>query len=233
MDRELKINHSNDLTEAAYKLTLNESRLVFLAMAKIDTKSTVERFSQKAMRIDAREYAETYGVALSHAYEALQDGSDKLYERDIRTYDKKGRVSQRMRFVGHVKYHEGEGWVELGWYHLIVPHLYLLGQRFTSYELRQVTRLGSPYSFRLYELLKQWATTGERYISVEKFKQRLGLESLYPRFFDLKRRVIEPAVKELNLHTDLDIDWDVQKKGRQVVSLIFIFDQKIQQTLDL
>ena len=222
----LKVTKSNDLIEASYKLTLNEQRLVLLAIARLDSRKPMPHGK---LTIRAVEFSETFGVAPKHAYAALAEAATHLYERDIKTYD--GRYRERFRWVYSVRYHEREGCVTLGFSPEVTPYLTLLHQRFTSYELEQIVRLNSPYAIRVYELLRQFAATGERTIALEQFKERLELSEQYTRFYDLKRRIIQPAVREINAHTDLDVRWETVRQRRKIKSLLFVFNKAVQQRL--
>ena len=227
----LKVTKSNDLVEASYKLTLNEQRLLLMAISHIDSRKPLQK--KFYFRISALDFAEAFGIEPKHAYESLEDAANRLYERDIRTYDRKNQVRERFRWVFHVKYYDGQGFVELGFSPNVIPYLTLLSQRFTSYELKHIAQLNSSYAIRLYELVKQFAQTGERTISLEKFKERLELSDKYSRFSNLKARVIQPAINEINAYTDLEIDWDTVRKGRQVVKLMFVFNESKQTKLPL
>ena len=221
-----KITKSNDLVEASYKLTLNEQRLILMAIGNLDSRKPMPHGK---LTIKALDFAETFYLDPKFAYQALDEAASRLYERDIRTYD--GRHRERFRWVYSVRYHDGEGQVTLGFSPEITPYLTLLHQRFTTYDIRQISQLGSPYSIRLYELLKRFAETGERAITLPQFKERLQLDDQYPRFYDLKRRIITPAVAEINAHTDLQVKWQTMRKGRAVAGLLFLFERLAQQKL--
>lgn len=230
----VRVTKANDLIEASYRLTLNEQRLVLSAVALIDSQSTTQGMQLRdgrKMRISAAAFAEAFDVDRRTAYEALQDACDRLYERSIKRIA--GRTREKFRWVSSVAYLDGEGCAEIGWSPEILPYLTLLGKRFTTYELRQITALSSPYAIRLYEILKQFTSTGERYITLEDFREWLDLGEQYPRFYDLKQRIIQPSVRELTLHTDLIVEWEAIKKGRKVTSLHFSFEEKKQRELGL
>lgn len=226
----LKVTKANELIEAGYKLTLNEQRVVLAAIAQVDSRKPMPKGK---ITIHAAHFAETFGVEPKHAYEALEDAANRLFERDIQTYDQKNRIRERFRWVYYVKYHEGKGCVTLGFSPEITPYLTLLHKRFTSYELRQISRLGSPYAIRLYELLKQFAKTGERVIALDQFKERLELTDKYSRFSNLKARVIQPAIDEINSSTNLEVRWNTIRKGRTAVTLRFVFHEARQTQLPL
>ena len=63
-------------------------------------------------------------------------------------------------------------------------------------------------------------------IYLDDFKSALGISDKYPEFKILKRAVIKPAVEELNLRSDLIINYETIKKGRSVAALGFNFKTK-------
>jgi plasmid replication initiation protein len=52
----------------------------------------------------------------------------------------------------------------------------------------------------------------------------------YPRLFDLKKRVIDVAIDQINQHSDLSVSYSQRKTKRTVTHLIFTFSQKPQPT---
>lgn len=229
-EQRLTVHKSNDLVEASYSLTLSEQRIILAAIGRING---YDPASAKAMRtrITAREYAARYSLDENSAYEALQAAAGRLYERDIRRIE--GRTREHFRWVSSVKYDDGEGAIELGWSLEIMPYLTLLERRYTIYDLEQISRLESAYSIRLYEMLVRWKGTGEWHIKLDDFRDRLDLGDKYSRFANLKARVINPAIDSINEQTDLEVDWEPVRKGRQVVRLMFVVSERRQQPLEL
>ena len=220
----LLVTKSNSLVEAGYKLSLNEQRLVLMMISQLDGRKPIPQSGE--FTITASEFSEAFSISVKQSYEILDEAASRLYERDIKTFDKTAKTRGRFRWVDGVKYWDGEGKVTLSISRHITPYLSLLHQQFTTYDLRQVTKLTSAYSIRFYELLIQFLKTGERFISLEKVRALFELTTEYPRFYDFKRRILKPAIDEINKHTDLDVDWDVKKKGRVITGLIFIFEKK-------
>lgn len=121
---------------------------------------------------------------------------------------------------------EGEGAIVLRFSKAVKPHLSLLFNCFTAYEFGKVVSLQSTYSIRLYELCMQWRGKGKLYILVEDFRKRLGLEGKYLEFSELKKRVIVPAVEELQAKSGLTIDWKVERRGCKAVRLVIRFKER-------
>lgn len=223
---------SNSLIQASYKLSLNEQRLVLLAVSGLNSKRVANRpgFNQvEGIKITAAEFGEAWNLPMNKAYEALRDATNELYERSI--VEIKGKRTTKDRWVSRVAYHHGEGWAELSFSPHITPHLTSLGKNFTEYRLGQVANLRSTYSVRLFEWCIQFVDNGWLTITLDDLVQRLGIA--YTRYVDIRRYVIEPAVKELQAKSNLDIQWAPIKEGRSVKAIRFTFKEQDQRKLDL
>lgn len=217
------VTKSNYLVEAGYKLSLNEQRLILSAIAQLDGRKPIPKDND--FIITAAEFSDTFGIPIKQAYETLEDATSRLYERDIKTYDRAAKTRGRFRWVDSVKYWDGEAKVTLSFSRWVIPYLTLLHEQFTSYELKQVSQLNTAYAIRFYELLVQFTKTGERYITLERLRELLELKDQYPRFYDLKKYVINPSMISINEKTNLTVEWDTIKKGKTITGLIFVFQE--------
>ena len=211
------VTKSNDLVMAAYKLTLNEQRLLLAAISQIDPRKPMPR----PISITAQDFSEQYGIPLKHAYEALKEATSALYERDIKTFD--GRYKSRFRWVDRVDYLDGGGETKLFFTVHVQPYLVHLNQRFTTYELKRIADLTSTHSIRLFELLQQFRSTGFYRVSVAEFRELLELGPSYERYSNLKLKVIDPAIAELREKSGLLVELKTEKKGRAINRLTFTF----------
>lgn len=217
------VTQSNRLIEAAHTLTLNEKRLVLLAASMLDPRKPLPKDGLLIIRADM--FAEVFDMEAKHAYQALQEASDRLYERDIRNY-KGGKVVKRMRWIYHCDYKEGRGCVELGFSPTVVPQLTMLNKEFTSYQLRQIGRLSSFYAIRLYELMAQFLKLKQRECTLQQLREMFDLGTKYTNVKDLRKRVLDPAIKEVNAHTDLSVTAEPRRKGRAIVGFGFTIKAK-------
>ena len=80
----------------------------------------------------------------------------------------------------------------------------------------------------MYELLICWRSTGKTpVIELNEFRKRIGvLDTEYTRTDNLKMRVIELALKQINDHTDITASYEQHKKGRVITGFSFKFKQK-------
>lgn len=235
---EHKITLSNALTRAGHGLSLSEKRIVFIAISKINPRKPLplNEYGIYTSRITAAEYAELAQCEIQTAYQALKEAAKALYQRSITffepAYKRKGfeLVQAHMRWVGKVQYHDKEGWAELFWWPEILPHLSNQTVHFSSYQLKQVSALRSIYSWKLLELLNRFKKEGWAYYTVEDFATSMDVPPSLNDFGQIKRRVIEPAVKELTEKDGWKIKWETIKAGRKVKAVRFEFQRGSKQT---
>jgi len=228
------VSMSNQIIQAAHSLTLSEKRIVSAALAQLDSITKVP--ATKPIRITGLEFSECFQIDDSTAYGQLKDGSQSLFKRSIsRAFEgPSGRKIEKIRWVDRIAYHDGEGYVEISFTAHVAPHLTMLGKQFTTYKLRQASALRSIHSWRLFENLQQWESTGRWIVNIEDFHHTMEATPSYRKnFAQLRKWVIEPAVRELQTNANLQIKWKPVKMGRRVGRLIFEFTPNRQMALDL
>lgn len=232
---------SRALIMAQQGLSLNEKRVMMAAMRCIDSrKSPMAQNGGKgyvAVKVRADEFAALAALApregdrqATAAYEGLKDGCASLQRRTLTYLD--GRKKVVLNWVWKAVYHEGEGWAEISFAPDLTPHIFMLRERFVTYPLEFSRGIQSIYTWRLLELLMKEKDRGRLLITLDDFRHSLEIPDTY-RFADIKRRVIDRAVMELNKKADLVIDWKAIKNGRAVSSLSFQFVTNPQKRLDL
>lgn len=234
------ITMDNALLRSGHGLTLAEKRLVSLAASKIDSFRRVNPMNPPRTRITAAEYSKEFDVEMCTAYIQLQDAAKHLYNRSITFFEpahiRNGKPIKPpkhvMRWVGRATYHEHEGWIELSWWHEIIPALFGLKKNFTSYQLKQASALRSIHSWRLLELLMRYESTGWAEYSIEDFAASMEATTKQrENFAAIRRKIIEPAIKELTQKDNWLIEWRPINKGRRVAGLHFKFSRNPQGRL--
>ena len=223
----VKITKSNHLVEASYSLTLQEQRLILSCLAKVDSRNE----APKEITLSAQEYADTMRLDAKNAYRELRKAADKLYSRNIVL--KNEEKTEEFRWIQRkLTYAKGAAKITLVWSDEVLRYISQLKRRFTTYRLADVARLNTSYAIRLYELLIQFNSTKQRSITVKDFRSYLILTDKYPLFRELNRRVIKPALKEINAHSNLDVSCYTEKQGKNIVALIFDFEEKRQSQFE-
>ena len=178
---------------ASYNLDLVEQRLILLAIVEA-RESGKGINANDPLTVHAESYINQFGVARQTTYQALKDACDDLFARQFsyQEINERGNTENvRSRWVSEVRYVDAEATVKLIFAPIVIPLITRLEERFTQYEMKQISELSTGYAIRLYELLICWRTTGKTpIIELADFRQKMGvLDAEYQRMYDLKKYV--------------------------------------------
>jgi plasmid replication initiation protein len=229
------IKKSNQLIEARYKFDVWETRFFLTLLSNI--KREDEDF--KTYRIWYRDLITTFGIKTNQSYDLLRGAAKSLMKKNFTVSSvadsgiKRDKEYHIVRTVDYMAEGEeqksgsdNEEFIDVTFEPEMKPLLLQLKGSFTAYDLRNVVKLGT-YPVRIYELLKQYESIGNRTLSFEEMKRMFELENEYPLFANFYQRIIEPSVADINEFTDLTVlQVEKIKQGRKVESLRFVFVAK-------
>jgi plasmid replication initiation protein len=229
--KNLLVYKANEVIEAGYKLTLNELRVVLACIAQVN--SSEELLETDEFELSAKDFAVIFEVSQDESYRALIDVTESLFNRYVvienpdflRPHPKKAK-RLRTRWISGIRYYPDEGGLSLRFAQDMLPYLSSLKNAFTRYRLEHVGRMTSIYAMRLYELLAQWQSVGKREVNIEWLKQQFEIENQYSNMNDFKKRVLDPAVSDINEYSNFNVIWEQRKTGRRVTHLTFTFAEK-------
>lgn len=226
MAKNLRVYKANAVVEACYDLSVSEHRLLLACFAQIGKEPTDERL----YRVHARDIAALANIDTSDAYRDAAIATDRLFERYVEVFEGPNGTAppkkRKFRWIQEAVYSEGEGYVDIRLSTSILPFVNNLLEQYTVYHMQDVARMTSRYAIRVYELLVQWRRRGHREVDIEWLRRVLGVGDKYPNFKDFRRRVIEPAVQQVNERSPLDVHWEERKSGRRISHVTFHFDEK-------
>ena len=221
----------NALMNASYNLSLVEQRLILLAI--IETRESGKGINANSpVVVHSETYINQFGVTKHTAYQALKDACKDLFTRQFSYQEQRGKgvINITSRWVSQVGYIDNKGLVELIFAPAIIPLITQLEEQFTKYDIEQISGLSSAYAIRLYELLICWRSVGKTpLIELAEFRKRIGvLDTEYKLMAQLKERVLNLAITQINEHTDIIVDYEQHKAGRTITGFSFTFTQKKQ-----
>lgn len=89
-------------------------------------------------------------------------------------------------------------------------------------DLNVLKGLQRKHSIVLYELARDYANVSIPYMSIDQFRELMGLSSQqYKNSKDLRKHVIEPAIDELNQKTEFAMTYELSWSGRKVTGIKF------------
>jgi plasmid replication initiation protein len=217
-----RVTKGNKLIEAKYSRGLIETRIVDACVAKIDKACdlTPERFFE----ISAAELFDLHNeeMDVTDIHRQLKIAAENLSKQQLKI----PATNTWINWFSSVSSPEGEGKIILRFSVDIKPYLFAIESNFTSYPLKNTLLFKGSYSHRIYEFLRQWLSFGNKEFSIDELKDRLELDNEYERIDNLKQRVIDPALEEINQHSDIWVKYSQRKIGRKVTHFLFIFGKK-------
>lgn len=213
------IYQNNKLIEASYTLTVIEQKLIRLLASMI--KKDDEQI--KEYEFKTKDLIKILNTSDSRFYRDIDSITDLLMQRviKIKNFDKK--EFKKYHWIETAEYKNGilklkingkmkEFYLNLNWY--------------TKYQLKNIMQFRSTYSFRLYEFFKQYENIGFRLITINELRVALEINGKqYPKYANLKQKVINKALEEINTNTDLYVEFKELKEVRKIISIRFYIKQ--------
>lgn len=218
MNQALEVRQHNAITTARYEYSELQLDLFFylLSMLKKDkTDGVYEIVVKDLSAMTGKEYK--YG----YLRKATEEMGSRMFEVSTAKSYKQLWMFQRVEYI------IGEGRIEIEFANPIKPYLFDLKDNFTSFQLYAALRLGSKYAKRIYALCSQWKDKGQtQTFSLDEFKKMLALlddkgNEQYKQIGQFKQFVLDESVKQINQHTDLQIGYTLQKRGRSFQNITF------------
>jgi plasmid replication initiation protein len=223
------IKKSNDLIEARHSLTTWEMRIflkiVFLVNEEAHKGSTNFVIPIRELIKDFRLENSRQSYALfREARKALATRSIQLYQqnKDTNSWEMVNKSmfvetahSVKMNNDGTISDDE-DGYIRLQLHEQIKPYLIningSLDNNYTLFDRNYAIELPVKM-LRFYLLLKRFADTGFRQMTVEEIRDVFDLQDKYKSFGNIKQRIIDKAQVELAEKTDIRFDYQEVKKG--------------------
>jgi plasmid replication initiation protein len=229
MEKEVEIRQHNALTNARYDYSELQLDLLFFIISKLrkDQKTSLYELPIKELSLlTGKQYHLPY---LRQATEGL--GSRMFEVEDDKEY-------RQIWMFQQIRYLKGQGIIEIKLTENILPYLFELKDNFTSYTLAAALRLSSKYAKRIYQYCSQWKDLGEtKKYDLQDFKKMLGLlddkgNEKMKQIKELKERVLDIAVKQINEHTELHVSYKLEKRVRTFKNVVFtVKPQALAQTI--
>ena len=235
MDTNTFVYKSHNLIESGYNLTLNQQRLLYLGTKKLKPKyiqsnikpSQMKTFlaneTFKDLKIYVNEFKDEFGLTSNNLYKVLSNTASSLFEEKIQ-YLKDDGSSVEKRWVITSEYNPTEKFVKLTFHPDLILDLLVFKGRYGKMKYEATKTFSSSYSFRIYELLQNSSYRGERIFDLEDLRYKIGIydDTKYKNYSDFNRRILKPSVDIINKTTDITIDYESLRRGRNIRAIKFI-----------
>ena len=227
MPKTMIIRKANDLIEARYKLTLAQQRIILFLTAQI--RRGDKDFQEYAITVS--DFCKYLELNPKNIYEDFIQISNSLIAKTllIGKYEKTIVTS----WLSSAEYIHDKGIILLQFSPKLRNFLLDLQENFTVYSFGDVKCLKSTYSFRLYELLKQYRKLKERVFYIDELKEMFQIKDAYKNYYDFKKKVILVAQRELAEKADIRFEFEEIKKGRKTNQIRFFIYQNLNRNVPL
>ncbi len=218
-----KVTQSNSLVQLQYSefaLTAQEKDLVSFVLSRIKPNSN----KIHPVSFAIKDYLNFVGLTDgSKNYAAVRESAKHIRDTSI-----------------WLKTSKSDNWFTFSWFDKVVstkndseltiyvskdlePFLLNLSKNFNQYQLRIMLSLNGSYPKKLYELLNSYAYQGFVTIGVDELKEYLSIPNTksYERFNNIKNRIIEPSINQINDVSNIAVSVEYLKTDKKVTAFRF------------
>lgn len=205
---------------ARYGLNIQEYRIIYYAILSGQQNKT----PFEAVTLSIQDFMKLFKLKGESSYSYIRKLSKEMVGRTVEVAykDEKGHHLMQVPWLSAITYHVREGTVTIKLNKELQP--FFEGKPFTDTEYYFLIQFTSQYSERLYEILKSTAWEKKPIVDfdIDDIRKRLGLqENQYKNYKDFRIRVLEPAIKDINEFTDLEVTFKEQRGYRNKVEVLF------------
>lgn len=219
------LRQSNALTTAAYVLSRNEKRLVYLALAQLANGEIKEERGRYDVTIHHSAYAQYFDESYKNVSRDISKASAALQKREVIFYKPKEdgddgeKALDALSWTTKRSVKPRRGLTILSFNAELVD-LIKEDKQYTGYFFMYVAKLDNYFAMRLYESIRLWLTIKRKYSHVDGKKQtqsvnfsidwlieRYGIPKSYRRMSDFRRKFLNPAINEINEKTDIELSY--------------------------
>lgn len=209
---------------ARYGLTLQEHRIVYFAILR----GQQLKRPFEPVTISIKEFMALCDLKGKSTYSVLRNISKKLLSRVIEVvyYNDEGTHLMQTNWISEFTYHLKQGTVTVTPNKTLQP--FFEGKPYSETEYYFLIKFTSQYAERLYEIIKSFDHKTSADFEVDELRKRLAVpEGQYVNYSMMRKRVLEPAVKDINEYTDLDITMHEKRGARnKVTDVIFTITKR-------
>ncbi|WP_035604536.1 replication initiation protein [Edwardsiella tarda] len=214
----------NSLVRAAHGLSLNEKRVIVCCASMLNGMNgsalTDHLSGHHVLRLHAMEYAELFDLYPTHAYRDLKAACDRLFDREFTTFSPSTGLSSRNRWVYIASYHKKKGYVELAFSPKVFPFLQHLRRDFSQYKLKQACAIRCVYTYRLFEVLNSWRSTGRFTCTLDEFRRIMEVPASYTASA-INTRIIIPSLTVVSDSLGTTVTYEPEKSGKRITGWTF------------
>lgn len=220
---------NNMILHSASKLSLNELKLLrFIIMQTKQGDKELYEFE-----VDVKNMAKYMEMSVDTLYRELKTMSKHLMQEVIHIGSSTDDEWIMFHWVDVCHYKKGKLTIKIS--DELKPFLVGLRGNFTRYRLSDILSLNSTYAIRIYEILNGYMNENnlphadvaiEVSISIEEIRKVTDTTDKFERYSSFKAKVIDTALKEINLKSPYHVTATPYKDGRTIAGFDFLIESQ-------
>lgn len=230
-DVSLPVVQSYTLINGKQSLKLNSAKLVRAAIMQLEKGDS----GFKPYIITVQEIAKMLNISASNTYRDIDSITDDIIKNpvEIKQNFPNGKEKWiKIPWVSRCEYNSDIGLL-IRLNNDLAPLLLNLQEFMSQYSYEEIAEMRSVYSIRIFELLMSRISqdmekdkTFTIAITLQEIREACDCVGLYSEYSNLKLRVIDPAVADINKNTSCNVSYRGLKVSRKVVALEFSLKSK-------
>lgn len=213
-----------NLIRRKYELSVTEQKILCYILSKIDhsAKGDIVEYPVYTYSFNIRQFCRVCGINYDSGanYQGIKAALDKLADNSF--WLDYGEGEFRFQWITTPDIQKRNGVVEIEIPRKVMPYLYNLSEKYTSYQLFNILALKSSYSIMLYELFKSWAYKEIFTVDISALRDYLSIgDDKYKEYRDFRRVVLEKSIKEIEEYTDIRVKFRGIRNGRSYSKIEF------------
>jgi plasmid replication initiation protein len=213
MEKKNLVNKANTLITARYSATLEELRVIRTLISLVQPDD--EDFKPYVFSI-AR-FIKLLGLTDQSKYMEIPRITENLMKKIIKI--REGKRLIQVAWLSSAVHDSGSGTVTITFDPNLKPYLLGLKEFFTTYKLENIITLTSKYSIRIYEIIKSNEYREVFELKLDDLIQILQIPRAYSDYGQIRRRILEPAKKEIISKTDIAFEYRTVRQKKKVTAL--------------
>lgn len=226
-----KVTKSNEfIRDSRFDLSATEQKIIYYIISRIEPEDT----EFKKCILDLGTFCRLCDSSTKGSMTHIKKVAKTLRDKSIWIEPEEG-IHTTLSWVSKVTVNEKKQFIEVTISDEMRPYLLQLRSNFTSYQLGDILKFKCKYTNWVYDNILCYAgeqhkkKSGEWAVSVDTIRTKNFINC--ENFKDIRRRIIEPAIKDINTSTMLMLDYGVIKEGRKVDKVVFRYRQKTEDEI--
>ena len=196
---------------------LTELRFFLMYISKLNARN----INNRTVSINIKDFEELFGVSFNTS--RFTEKILQIMSRTITVYSNDEKII--LSLYSEFRWKKGNTkTLQITCNDKMLPYLFELKSNYTSYIISNIAKLNSVAKIRLYEIMKQYEKLETVKIELERLQKMMDCENSIFKYF--KKDVLEPAIKDINKYTDIQVSYEKNLACRKVVALTFTISKK-------